>query len=422
MKKKKNKPINKPVTDPPEAPNAALKKLQAKREKQKKGADSERAAVFSKKLKNAASRKAPFTQRTRGYYRFSRDFPAEVDSEGLRKNGEQKKRTARRAAVFAAVLLLVFCVSYTAAKTARYISGDTPPAAERPTDSAIPSAKPKNAVRYTGAQPEETEEDALAAAMRSADADIAVLEFKNSYGTVSMHTDLVAALHDRGKQAAAYISCFKDTAGAAQSDAMAIRSGSEENSIWKDNAGNNWLNPFSAEAREYLLSLVADAAETGYDYILLDNVCFPGDSGSSAAYYPGESEFTGTRNQLLRGFVNDAVNRAGTAQTILMCRFAAFDPDAAPEKAPYYGNMLGTSAGTICADARLSVQPKNCAVGETLFNDPADIPFAFTLAVGEYTVNNAENTRVLLCVDADNAADDALSAAGYAGAAGCILW
>ena len=417
MKKIKNKPVNRTQDTPP----AALRKLQMRREKEKKDVNHERNAVFVKKMRGASARKAPFTLRTKGYYRFSKDFPADVDGDGLRENAEQKKHVRRRAILMAAVLVLVFCASFIAAKTAWYVSTAAP--RQTPAETTEPtSAQQKTGLRFIGSQKDEDAAENALQALHSAGADIAVLELKDASGIVYDNSALVSALHAEGYRAAAYVCCFRDPAGAAADNTMAIRSNTEEDSLWKDNAGVSWLNPFSADAREYLLALVTKAAESGYDYVLLDNVCFPSDAGSSAANYPGENEYTGTRNQLLRGFVNDAVSKAGTAKTILMCRFSAFDPDAPADKAPYYGNLLGTSAGTLCADARLSVQPKNLTVGETVFNDPSGIPFAFTLGVGEYAVLSAGGTDVILCLDAGETASQTAQAALYAGSGGYILW
>ncbi len=417
MKQKKNKPENRTQNTQP----AALRKLQMRREKEKKDVNNERNAVFVKKMRGASARKAPFTLRTKGYYRFSRDYPADVDGDGLRENAEQKKHARRRGILMAAVLVLVFCASFIAAKTAWYISTAAPRQIPSETDAPV-SSPTKAGVRFAGALNDEDTAAQTLQALQAANADIAVLDLKDDSGAVFDNTELVSALHSEGRKAAAYICCFRDPAAAAADNTMAIRSNAEEDSLWKDNAGISWLNPFSAAAREYLLTLVTNAADSGYDYILLDSVCFPSDAGSSVANYPGENEFTGTRNQLLRGFVNDAVVKAGTAKTILMCRFAAFDPDAPADKAPYYGNLLGTSAGTLCADARLSVQPKNVTVGETEFNEPSGIPFAFTLAVGEFMINNAGGTDVILCLDAAESPEETVKAALYAGAGGYILW
>lgn len=417
MKKKKNKPENRTQETPP----AALRKLQMRREKEKKDVMSERNAVFLKKMRGASARKAPFTLRTKGYYRFSRDYPADVDGDGLRENAEQKKHARRRGLLMAAVLVLVFCASFIAAKTAWYISTAAPRQAPAATDAPAASL-PKAGMRFTGALNDEDASARTLQALQAADADIAVLDLKDGAGIVFDNAGLVSAIHAEGRKAAAYICCFRDPAAAEADNSMAVRSNAEEDSLWKDNAGDSWLNPFSAAAREYLLTLVTNAADSGYDYILLDSVCFPSDAGSSVAGYPGENEFTGTRNQLLRGFVNDAVAKAGTAKTILMCKLAAFDPDAPADKAPYYGNLLGTSAGTLCADARLSVQPKNVTVGETVFNEPSGIPFAFTLGVGEYAMQNADGTDVILCLDAAGAPEETVKAVLYAGAGGYILW
>ncbi len=60
------------------------KKAAAKREKQSLAEQSRE--VFERKKNTASDKKAPFTARTRGYYRFSKDYPSNVDENRFREN------------------------------------------------------------------------------------------------------------------------------------------------------------------------------------------------------------------------------------------------------------------------------------------------------------------------------------------------
>ncbi len=420
MKQKTQSPKGHPSESLRQRRERALNRQQRRREQQKKGASGERDAVFARRLKKAPSRKAPVTLRTRGYYRFTRDFPGSVDEAGFRENRQSKKRAAVKGVVWALALLAVFCASFTLAKTAWLVS-NVPPAASEPAAPVDSRAEGFRALHFSRESLEEATAGSVIDRLEAADAAVAVLEVKDEYGYGYVYAELIKALEARGFGTAAYISCFKDSFHTWDNAALSVRGGAD-GAPWTDNAGAGWLNPFAPEARALLLESIRGAADEGFDYILLDNVCFPADSGSATAFYPGEDEYPGTRNQVLTAFVSDAVTAAGRAGTILLTRISAFDPAAAADRAPAYGDLLHTAAGILAVDARLSLQPKNLTVGGETFADPADLPYAFTLAAGEFAVNNAENGRVLLCLESGDTAEEALKAARYAGAAGWILW
>ena len=396
----------------------ALTRIQKKREEEKSDASRERDAVFTKKLADAPARRAPLTRRTRGYYRFSKVYPAKVDEKGMRENADRKSHRRTLRLIWALGVVLVFCCAYMLTRAAVLISRI--PAAEAPATPETTEAGPGKLVRVG---PEAGDADAVAEAVRAQGGTTALFEFKAEDGVISAgRAPLVAALKKMDIPCAAYISCFKDSAAPKERASLSVLRTGGEGGRWTDNAGNGWLNPFSEAAREYVLQAVEDASQEGFAYIVLDNVCFPTDSGSAPAFYEGEKEYIGTRNQLLRGFVFDAVQRAGAAQTVLMLRSVGLEPGADPERAPYYGNLLETSAAFICADARLSVQQKNVTVNGRAFDTPGNIPFAFMLAVGELAEANAGETRVLLCFDADENADEGAAAADYTHTAGLIYW
>jgi hypothetical protein len=139
----------------------ALKRLQAQRAREKAGAEDERKAVFERRLKKASARKAPYTERTRGYYRFTREYPGEADAFGMRGTGVSRRRVWMRRALTALLLIGAFCVSFCAAKAGWLISGTR----AEPSGSTLP-ANPESrfsvALRLT--------EDALGSAEAAAQA------------------------------------------------------------------------------------------------------------------------------------------------------------------------------------------------------------------------------------------------------------
>ena len=126
MKQKTTPPEGQPKEALRQRREHALFRLQKRREQLKKGESGERRAIFERRLKKASARKAPKTLRTRGYYRFTRDFPDTVDENGLRENRSGKKRALLRRILWAVGLIAVFCVSFTLAKTAWMVSNEPP--------------------------------------------------------------------------------------------------------------------------------------------------------------------------------------------------------------------------------------------------------------------------------------------------------
>ncbi len=79
-------------------------------------------------LRSAGNKKAPFAEKTKGYYRFSREFPDTVDAQGYRVNGKQKEKPPKQSTliVFAVFAIVLFSVAYTMTNTVLEIS-DAPP-------------------------------------------------------------------------------------------------------------------------------------------------------------------------------------------------------------------------------------------------------------------------------------------------------
>lgn len=75
-------------------------------------------------------------------------------------------------------------------------------------------------------------------------------------------------------------------------------------SLWYDNdpaqGGKPWLNPCSAQVREYLVSLASELVSSGFDIILLDSVQFPSGLGLEKAGYGIANP---DRAQVLDGFI-----------------------------------------------------------------------------------------------------------------------
>ena len=85
---------------------------------------------------------------------------------------------------------------------------------------------------------------------------------------------LQSLLQDESRHCVARIACFRD----GQTARSRVKKLGLENTggyIFYDANNANWLDPGKAAAREYLLDLIREAAEAGFDEILLTDVSYP---------------------------------------------------------------------------------------------------------------------------------------------------
>ena len=93
---------------------------------------------------------------------------------------------------------------------------------------------------------------------------------------------------------------FKDAELAAGKPEWAIQRA--DGTLWTDNRGTPWMNPFLEEAWAYPIALAREVAALGVDEIQLDYVRFPSDGPLEAIRYPQESTLE-TRTTAIRRFV-----------------------------------------------------------------------------------------------------------------------
>ena len=416
----------------------ALGRRQETREKQKQAQEQERLQVFLRRTREASGRKAQKTERTRGFYRFSKTYPSKVDPEGFRENtgGAGPKR---KPWVYLLCGLLVFCLSFIATKTGLLISKETPENIVADEDDTPPAAQLRM-LRFSYDVYSEGDAEAVTQALAAQGCNAALFEVKPVSGYVNLAmpevsaagkrevdpTQMLEAIKAAGCKTCAYISCFLDPLAANWEVSMAVRRTDAGGEVWTDNAGKAWLNPFSQAARTYLVQIAEAAADAGFDYIMLDNVCFSSDSGTAMAYYPGEEGGAVTRNGVLTAFVDSVVKTANSARVIVMCRYSAFDPLADADLPAYGGNLLQTAASGLCVDARLSFQQKNITVGTERFTDVNTLPFVFTLAAGDYASQGISDALsgadCMICIENDEHFADSMRAVKLMNLFGYVIW
>ncbi|MDR7857908.1 putative glycoside hydrolase [Tissierella sp.] len=86
----------------------------------------------------------------------------------------------------------------------------------------------------------------------------------------------------------ARIVSFKDKTAASKRPDLAVKT--KDGSVWRDNKGDAWLNPYNRDAWEYLVEIAEEAALKGFKEIQFDYVRFPTDGKRDLIDYGAAGE------------------------------------------------------------------------------------------------------------------------------------
>ncbi len=104
----------------------------------------------------------------------------------------------------------------------------------------------------------------------------------------------------------ARIVTFKDRLAGSKRPDLTIKS--KNGSVWRDNKGNAWLNPYNKDAWEYAIQLAEEAALKGFKEIQFDYVRFPTDGNRALIDY-GQAAKTKTKEEAISEFLAYAKKR-----------------------------------------------------------------------------------------------------------------
>lgn len=113
----------------------------------------------------------------------------------------------------------------------------------------------------------------------------------------------VAKLKEHNIYCIARIVAFKDQLATRKNPEMAVRN--QDGTVYVDNDGERWLNPYSEAAWEYLVEIAKEAAEAGFDEINFDYLRTSSSSSLASAYF-GEIPEEMTRMDAITAFVKYA--------------------------------------------------------------------------------------------------------------------
>lgn len=101
--------------------------------------------------------------------------------------------------------------------------------------------------------------------------------------TISDIGDLLKQLKEKNIYPIARIVAFKDPYLAEKNQELAIKN--KDGSLYRDNNGECWINPYEKEVWDYLIEVSSKAAEAGFMEIQFDYIRFSTGKGMSDAYF-----------------------------------------------------------------------------------------------------------------------------------------
>lgn len=141
--------------------------------------------------------------------------------------------------------------------------------------------------------------------------------------TAYIAKNVAKKIKSQGLIPAARVHAFRDSTTPLNARNMAVHY-YDSDIYWYDNSpsmgGKPWLNPYSQEAQQYIVSLVEELCSQGFEIILLDSVQFPSGVGLDKAGYGADAKSL-TKAEVLNQFVkkvSDAVKAKGGELIVCM--------------------------------------------------------------------------------------------------------
>ncbi|MDP4181050.1 MAG: putative glycoside hydrolase [Bacillota bacterium] len=153
---------------------------------------------------------------------------------------------------------------------------------------------------------------------KTTDLNAVVIDIKDDNGTIGYKTDIqdvkdngavevkfdvdkvIKQLHEGNVFVIGRLVCFKDPILPKKHPELAFKK--KDGSIWRDNIGRAWVNPFNQGAWDYNIKIAQEAIDKGFDGIQFDYVRFCNDGDIKKIYF-GENFDPSTKSDAISGFL-----------------------------------------------------------------------------------------------------------------------
>lgn len=215
-----------------------------------------------------------------------------------------------------------------------------------------------------------------AAAEGAPQADKLILKFANAgidvIARMSLYCDGVAATAEP-KKAAVIAESVETTVTDEEGNVIPAAEIRPTDTVWLDNSGYGWLNPYENFAAEYVKELMEELANAGVKAVIINNVTFPtvSDGANELVTFRGEESSELPRAGAVRQNVSVLYSTAQSLGVELYAELdAAYCCGAQDERAGITFNVFELSADAICPDIRFSQMEKEgvASVGDYTFD------------------------------------------------------
>lgn len=388
---------------------------------------------------------SPFPQvsHTKGYYRFSKDFPSVTDSDGFRDNNVTINSPAKKAAVRRWLILLfvcVFIVTFMVASLCNAISNlPIIESAEQTTGEASDSIalSEYKISKLTGDVLSYSSIESILSTYKAESINAVIIEFKDAQGyfyfkpsintsaeALSKASDNAAKIVNDFKSAGievfASVSCFADDIYARNNQSHTAyvistpESGSYEQvrSIWYggENSSNAWLSPYSNEVLYYLNTIMSDIQHLGVTGIILENAVLPKTVASENVQFEMSDGAEIPAAEKMAQWVTYAKNTANCkiGLAVSQSRMLEFAKESTPNI------CFSSGCDYIVLDARISEAKKGTSINSKQYLDPEKTPKEYTAALLTLTADflsaNEIEAEIIPVIDDNDTADSVISA------------
>jgi hypothetical protein len=167
--------------------------------------------------------------------------------------------------------------------------------------------------------------DDLIALVDNTEINAMIIDIKDDHGKISYAMDgtraseigavtniisdmpaLISKLKAKNIYLIARIVAFKDPYLAEQKQELAIRN--KDGSIYRDNNGEGWVNPYNRQVWDYLVEIAAQAAAIGFNEVQFDYIRFSTGQGISETDF-GEDAKSITKEEIITEFTKYAYEK-----------------------------------------------------------------------------------------------------------------
>ena len=312
---------------------------------------------FLKKVRSAPSSRAPVTDKTGAYYRFSKKYPKIVDNDGFKINVRKSPAKKKfRIAGLALVCAIFFCAGIILTMTGIQLSNkpaEDSSVANKTEDGEYIIPFSYNEWANAGAREELYKE------WRDKGVTGLMLTLKAPDGTVPYAVDgdvlpeILTELKKAGFDTAAYIACLRDTSYAAAYPGRAVTVKDSGGMVLYTD-GFAYINPFDEDGISYVTEFIKSFSDADFTYFILDDISLPVGAGDRTPEYAG---YTGEKNGLnkaLEHCVKKFSAAAGSSRVIFVTDVYGFYTTDNVAGLRYEGRLFPSTTKRRGVDVRIS--------------------------------------------------------------------